>query len=273
MADPLQGAGQRRASWLARWRRLPADGTAKALIVACVVAVVCATFVSTAAVAFRPRQLENRLRERREKLRQIVARLPGVEELLARAGAGEVEAQIVDLASGLPVPSIDAASYDPEQAARDPEQRVAIPGDLDVAGLEHRSRYAPVYLVRDRGRVEFVVLPVEGVGYGGPIRGFVALRGDGNTILALSFFEHHETAGLGARMEDPEWRNGWQGKRIRDPEGQLRVGVATGRLEAADAAYQVDGISGATITGEAVGNLLRYWLGDHGFGPFLRTLR
>jgi len=273
VVDPLRDPSPDRPSWLARWRRLPDDGALKAVLVAFAVALVCATLVSTAAVAFRPRQLENRRRERRERLQQLVARLPGIQELLERTGGGEVEAEVVDLATGRPAPSIDADAYDPKEAASDPAQRVEIPGDLDVAGLGHRTRYASVYLVKDRGRVEFVVLPVEGLGYGGPIRGFVALRGDGNTILALSFFEHQETPGLGARMDDPAWRSRWEGKRIRDPEGRLRVGVATERLDAADAAYQVDGISGATITSEAVGSLLRYWLGDHGFGPFLRTLR
>jgi Na+-transporting NADH:ubiquinone oxidoreductase subunit C len=37
--------------------------------------------------------------------------------------------------------------------------------------------------------------------------------------------------------------------------------------------YQVDGLSGATITSRGVGNLVRFWLGDDGFGPYLEGLR
>ena len=262
-----------RPSWFARLRALPPDDPKRTLLFALAVAVVCATVVSTTAVALRPRQRANREAERRVQLRDIVARLPGVEALFARTGASEVETLAIDLATGAPAPSVEAATFDPRKAAADPTEGVAIPGDLDVAGLERRARHAVVYVVKDGGRVEVVVLPVEGSGYGGLIRGFVAMRGDGNTILALSFFEHLETAGVGARIDDPAWRARWQGKQARDPEGRLRVGVATARLDPADAPYQVDGISGATITSEAVGNLLRYWLGDHGFGPFLRTLR
>lgn len=268
-ARPPTGAG----SWRARLRALPPDHPTRTLLVALAVALVCATVVSTTAVGLRPRQRANRAAERRAQLRDIVARLPGVEALFARTGASEVEAQVVDLSTGAPAPSLDPATFDPRAAAKDPAEGVPIPADLDVAGLERRARHAVVYLVKDGRRVEVVVLPVEGSGYGGPIRGFVALRGDGNTILALSFFEHLETAGVGARVDDPAWRARWQGKRVRDAEGRLRVGVATERLDPADAPYQVDGISGATITSEAVGNLLRYWLGDHGYGPFLRTLR
>jgi Na+-transporting NADH:ubiquinone oxidoreductase subunit C len=37
--------------------------------------------------------------------------------------------------------------------------------------------------------------------------------------------------------------------------------------------HEIDGITGATVTSNGVANMLRYWLGDHGFGPFLHRLR
>jgi len=40
-----------------------------------------------------------------------------------------------------------------------------------------------------------------------------------------------------------------------------------------NAPHEVDGISGATITGRGVTNLVRYWLGDQGYGPLLDKLR
>ena len=40
-----------------------------------------------------------------------------------------------------------------------------------------------------------------------------------------------------------------------------------------DARYQVDGLSGATMTSRGVTNLLRYWLGEDGFGPYIKNLR
>lgn len=262
-----------RRSPLARFRALPPDHPARALTVAFAVAFVCATVVTTTAITLRPRLRAHRTAARAAELRELLARLPGADALLAGADAREVEAQVIELATGQPDRALDPATFDPRAEAKDAAGTVAIPAELDVAELERRARHAVVYLVRAAGRVEVVVLPVEGRGYGGPIRGFVALRGDGDTVLALSFFEHLETAGVGARIDDPAWRAKWEGRRVRDAEGRLRIGVATERLDPADAPYQVDGISGATITSEAVGNLLRYWLGDHGYGPFLRTLR
>ena len=55
----------------------------------------------------------------------------------------------------------------------------------------------------------------------------------------------------------------------------LRIEVARGpQSQDPDLArYQVDGISGATRTGAGVTNLLRFWLGPDGFGPYLARLR
>ncbi len=62
---------------------------------------------------------------------------------------------------------------------------------------------------------------------------------------------------------------------MRDEAGRIRIGVAKGRVEpgSASAAFEVDGISGATRTGDGVTNMLRFWLGDYGFGPFLERIR
>ena len=35
----------------------------------------------------------------------------------------------------------------------------------------------------------------------------------------------------------------------------------------------VDGLSGATITTRGVNALVKFWLGDEGYGPFLQKLR
>ena len=37
--------------------------------------------------------------------------------------------------------------------------------------------------------------------------------------------------------------------------------------------YRVDGLSGATLTGRGVSNTVRYWVGEHGFGPYLERMQ
>ena len=37
--------------------------------------------------------------------------------------------------------------------------------------------------------------------------------------------------------------------------------------------YRVDGLSGATITSRGVSNMMEFWLGENGLGPYLKNFR
>jgi Na+-transporting NADH:ubiquinone oxidoreductase subunit C len=258
-----------------KWRDLPNEHPFKTLIVALAVSFVCAMLVSVTAVYLKPLQDANQARERQQQIRQIVSRLPGSRELLAKLDGQRIETQIVELSSGNEVRSIDPAEYDQRKAARDPQHSIEIPPEHDIAGIKRRARYATVHLLKQDGRVELIILPVHGAGYASTLYGFLALEGDGNTVIALSFFEHAETPGMGAEVDDPKWRAQWQGKTVRDDAGLLRIGVAKGRVDPQSPAaqFEVDALSGATRTTQGVTNLVRFWLGDYGFGPFLERVR
>lgn len=76
-------------------------------------------------------------------------------------------------------------------------------------------------------------------------------------------------------MDNPNWREQWKGKKAFDEQGQPKIKLIRGRVDytKADSEYQVDGLSGATLTSNGVSNLLQYWLGDHGFGPYINKMR
>jgi Na+-transporting NADH:ubiquinone oxidoreductase subunit C len=261
--------------WLRRLRDLPNDSPAKTILVALAVCVVCSAVVASSAVLLRPLQIANQERERERQIMAIVARLPGLDTLFETAAVREVEAQVIELATGATVREIDPATYDQRKAAKDPQTSVAIPAERDLAGLKRRARYATVYLVGKDDEIALIILPVHGTGYASTLYGYLALEGDANTIVALTFFEHEETPGLGAGVDDQEWRDQWQSKQVRDGAGRLRIAVAEGRVDPNDPAalYQVDGLSGATRTGQGVTDLLGFWLGEDGFGPFLRRIQ
>ena len=79
-----------------------------------------------------------------------------------------------------------------------------------------------------------------------------------------------ETPGLGARIENDAWQALWPGKQVADAEGVIRIEVVKG---AGAGPHEVDGITGATRTSTGVTNLLRFWLGPDGYGPYLERLR
>jgi Na+-transporting NADH:ubiquinone oxidoreductase subunit C len=162
-----------------------------------------------------------------------------------------------------------AAAFDLQAAETDPALSVAIPPDQDIAGLGRRSMLAPVYLLARDGAVQLIVLPVSGKGYQSTLRAWLTLESDFRTIAALTIFEQGETPGLGARVETPEWQALWAGKEVADDTGRIMIEVVRGT---AGGPHQVDAISGATVTSNGVADMLRYWLGDHGYGPLLDRL-
>lgn len=249
---------------------LPRARPASALGIVLGVAVVCALLVSTAAVQLRPQYIANLEAERLAQLESILA---GVREVMD--GVSALEARVVDLASGDYAEEIDPLTYDARRAVNDSAASVSIPPEKDVGGIKRRARHAVVHLLRDeRGAVRMLLLPVWGSGYQSALHGFLVLEGDANTVLALRFYEQGDTPGMGARIQEPDWEARWPGKQVFDNEGRLRIGVSTGQGGAgADAAYQVEGISGATRTSAGVDGLLRFWLGEFGFGPYLERVR
>lgn len=104
--------------------------------------------------------------------------------------------------------------------------------------------------------------------------GFVALDSDANTIAGLGFYEHGETPGLGGEVDNPRWKAVWEGKHAyRDGDVAISVIKGTVNPDSSKAQWQVDGLSGATLTSKGVSNLVQFWLGEDGFAPYLNNLR
>ena len=264
-----------RGGWLRRLGEMPNDRPAKILIVVGAVAFVCSLLVSSTAQLLEPLQAANREREREQHLREILARVPGMEELIGGPVAAKLTERVIELDTGEEVSTIDAAGFDQRSAALDPQRSIELPAERDIAGIGRRSKYATVYRVERDGELELLILPVHGSGYISTLYGYVVLAGDANTLLDVSFYEHSETPGVGSQVTDARWRAQWRGKRVRDPDGRLRIRVAREPVHpsSSEAVYAVNGITGATRTSQGVSNLLRFWLGDDGFGPYLRNLR
>lgn len=244
------------------------DSISNTLVVAIGVSLVCSVLVSAAAVVLRPAQERNQAEFRQ----RIVLEVAGLYEpdVDIATQFGSIDAQLVDLETGEYVEGIDPESFDSEAATNDPKLSVVVPAEYDIANLRRRPIYAPVYLVTDGDRIEQIILPVHGAGLWSTMRGFLAVEADGNTIRGLRFFEHAETPGLGDQIDKESWLSQFPGQLLYDAAGEPRFEVVRGMAQPGpNAVHQVDGMSGATLTGNGVGNLIRYWSGPHGFGPYL----
>lgn len=243
------------------------------LTVATILCVVCSALVSTAAVSLKSQQALNKELDRKANILRAAGLLGDdggdIEKLFE-----QVETKIVDLDTGEYVTDIDPADYDQRAAAEDPDRSEPIDPADDVAGLKRREKYSAVYMIRKDGELETLILPVYTKGLWSTMYGFLALEGDLVTVKGLGFYEHGETPGLGGEVDNPKWKKQWEGKLAFDEDGQIALHVIKGTVNpnSPDAKFQVDGLSGATITSRGVTNLLDYWLGPDGFGPYLHKL-
>lgn len=241
------------------------------------VCLVCSIFVAGSAVSLKDRQEANILLDRQKKV-LIVSGLMKETDSLSAAEIGElfkerVTPRAVDLASGTYNDEVDAATYDQRKAAKDPALSEKVPAN--AAKVRRVPRVGLVYQVRsDAGSLDTIIIPIEGAGLWSTLYGYLALGPDTRTIKGITFYEHGETPGLGGEVDNPRWKSLWRGRMAYDERWIPRISVIKGRAGSpAEDPYRVDGLSGATITSRGVDKLVRYWLGDSGFGPYFASVR
>ena len=143
---------------------------------------------------------------------------------------------------------------------------------LDMKKEQKRGdeKFMPMYVYKkDDGR-KFYILYARGKGLWDEIWGCIALQDDFNTIAGVSFDHITETPGLGAEIKDNKaWVRQFVGKKIYDGDTFKSIYVRKGGAK--DPVYEVDGISGATITADGVTKMLADYLVD--YEPYIKTLK
>ena len=243
---------------------------------AAVVSVVASVFVAGSAVLLKDRQEENKLLDLRSKV-LLVADLVKPGEKLARDAINQrfeenLTAVVIALGTGEEVADIDPVTFDQRAATQDPDRSERAPSNR--AKVSRLPNNVLIYQLLDGEEVDRLILPVEGYGLWSTLYGFVALSADLRTIQGITFYEHAETAGLGGEVDNPKWLALWPGRRAFGDEWEPRIEVIKGLAGSVESdPYRVDGLAGATLTSRGVTNLLRFWLGENGFGPYLDRYR
>ncbi|PIE14539.1 MAG: Na(+)-translocating NADH-quinone reductase subunit C [Rhodobacterales bacterium] len=252
-----------------RFLDLPTDSVPKTVFVAVTLCLVASMIVSAAAVALRPLQEINALKDKQINILQVAGIYDPEQDVVEAFGA--FEPRVLELATGRFTDQFDVASFDDRAAADDPATSVALADD--PAGIGRKAQFVTVYLLRDEaGEIDKVILPLHGYGLWSTLYGFIALEENGNDIFGLQFYEHAETPGLGAEVDNPRWKALWNGKKLADESGALQISV-TKAVPAAGAEYHVDALAGATLTTAGVHNLVNFWMGEAGYKPFLENLK
>ncbi|MEM8791348.1 MAG: Na(+)-translocating NADH-quinone reductase subunit C [Pseudomonadota bacterium] len=260
---------QEQKGMIGRFLALPPDSVAKTVFVAVSLCLVASMIVSATAVSLRPIQEVNKLKDKQINILQV-AGLYDPSANVTEAFAA-FEPHVLELATGDFTDAFDAATFDDRAAADDPATSIAL--EQDPAGIGRQAKFVTVYLLRDAaGEIDKVILPIHGYGLWSTLYGFIALEENGNDIYGLQFYEHAETPGLGAEVDNPRWKSLWSGKKLSDDNGELHITVAKTQPPAG-ADYHIDALAGATLTSVGVDNLVRFWMGEAGYEPFLSKLR
>lgn len=240
----------------------------KTIVVALLLSLVCSVVVSTAAIKLKPTQQKNQALDKKRNILVAAGMMEqnssaSVEELFS-----QVESKYVDLATGEFVEAPD--SFDQRKAAKDPATNVKLTPEQDLGGIGTRAQVANVYIVKQDGQLDSIILPIHGKGLFSTLYGFIALDKDLKTVKGIKYYEHGETPGLGGEVENATWLAKWPGKQALDADGEPVISLVK---STPSNDTQVDALSGATWTTNGVENMIHFWLGDNGFGPFLDRVR
>ncbi len=127
----------------------------------------------------------------------------------------------------------------------------------------------PLYVFEKDGK-KYYILEVLGKGLWDLIWAFVALEEDLNTVAGIAFDHAAETPGLGAEIKDnPNFAKQFIGKKIYDQNGNYRS-ITVRKGGAKDPLFEVDAISGATLTCDGVTEML--YRGIKYYEPFFKKI-
>ncbi|HRE13529.1 MAG TPA: Na(+)-translocating NADH-quinone reductase subunit C [Usitatibacteraceae bacterium] len=245
---------------------------------AAAVCVGCALLVSVAAVSLQPAQKANARLYMEKNVLLAAGLVKPADKVDAKTVesffAKDVKARLVNLETGelLAEDKRDARAYDQRAARNDPKESRAAPAN--TAGIGRMPTYGIAYQVLKDGQPDQVVIAIEGLGMWGTVYGFMAIDKDGKTIRGLTYYDQKETPGLGGEIGNPQWQALWVGRQAFDAEGLPKVAVIKGPAGPPDKdPNRVDGLSGATITSNAITRLTQFWLSDAGYGKFLKRLK
>jgi len=235
----------------------------RTLLFATAVCLVCSLLLSTTSALLRERQERNRAFDRLYNILKVLnlsltdengTRITPAEA--ERIRAEQIKALVIDARTLEPIPGLT-----PNQLPADDPQA---------------SARLPVYMLEtEDGSPLRYAIPIAGKGLWGMMYGYLALESDLTTIAGITFYQHKETPGLGAEIEQAWFQKAFVGKRLAKPgSGRPPFELVKGGVKnryPQGSAHAVDAISGATMTSRGVEDLINATTDR--YEPWFETVR
>ena len=201
----------------------------KSLIFASILCLICSLLLTTASVGLQSLQQENIILDKHTNVLKSV---------------GLVES---------------GRRYSPEEIDRLYDSNIKAiwvnPNGTRIEENKKGGQDLPLYIYMKNDEIGAYIIPIESRGLWGKIFGYLAIEKDGATVSGFTVYKHSETPGLGGEIEKQWFEKNWMGKKIVNQSGEfVSVGIVKGAVEDKIPLEQqinyVDGISGATLTGQ-----------------------
>jgi Na+-transporting NADH:ubiquinone oxidoreductase subunit C len=227
---------------------MSSNNTAKTFKFAIIMCVICSFLLTAASVGLKDRQLKNIAVDKQKNILKALSLLEVNQKYstddIANLYAENVENYFMDSSGNL--------------------------------SKESKSETDLALFVVGGSSIKSYAVPFQAYGLWSWVYGYVAISGDGNTVVGLTVYQHGETPGLGGEVEKDWFQTQFKGKKITDNSGNfISVGIVKGkvvdRVKPSDRQNFVDGISGATITSKGMEKYLKIDLTK--YEPFSKRLR
>ena len=117
------------------------------------------------------------------------------------------------------------------------------------------NEYLPLFLSET---MNAIIIPISGKGLWSSLYGYFAIdKNNFSTVKGITFYKHGETPGLGAEITKEWFKSSFTGKEVYLDESIESIKVTKAGQANENSLYEVNGISGATITSRGVEDLLK----------------
>ena len=131
---------------------------------------------------------------------------------------------------------------------------------------DYKDQHFPLYIAEIDSE-KYYIIELRGVGLWDAIWGYMSLKNDLKTIKGVSFDHKGETAGLGAEITKDWFKERFVDEKVFNDMGKLTgITVLKGNNDPNNQDkedHEVDAISGSTITGDGVTNMIKERLNNY----------
>lgn len=214
------------------------------IIYSAVLVIVVAFLLAFVSSVLKPTQDQN---VAVDKKKQILASL----NIRSLASTAEIEAKYAEVVSADMILRADGSIVN-EGKGKDGAGFKVENKDISADNL-------PLFVCTVEGQTKYVV-PMTGRGLWGGLWGYVALNSDLRTVYGAYFSHESETAGLGALIAEQSFQDRFKGAHLfaqTDSQNVALTVVKNGKVEPGKETYQIDGITGATLTSNGVADMVQ----------------